>query len=84
MTDPVTLRRYLREVLSLRTARKFTERQLFDGCRKLAGEALQVDELRAAIEWNQSRNYVDYQHDDDLSEDVYFLTEAGRKKEGLS
>lgn len=82
MNDPVKLRKYVREVLALAPPkRRFTERMIFDGVQKLATDTLQVDEMRAAIEWNHSRNLVEYQWDEDENQNTWALTPAGRKKE---
>lgn len=84
MNDPVQLREFIREVLAMRPRDKFTERQHFEGVRRRCpGDSLTVDEFQEAREWNHSRNYIDFERDDDLDADVWFLTPKGKAKEGV-
>ncbi len=83
MNDPIALNKYLREVLALAPRRRFTERMLFDGMKRLTGGELTVDEFKAAIEWNHSRNLAEFKYDDDLQADTWALTAKGKAKEGV-
>lgn len=84
MNDPVALRRHIREALALRPRYEFTETQHFEAVRrKCVAEKLQLEEFLAAREWNHERNLIEFRHDDDLAEDVWRLTDAGKTKEGV-
>ncbi len=84
MNDPIVTRKKLREVLALRPSRKFTEPMLLEGVTALMPERVSVDELRAAIEWNHSRGFIEFAHNEDLERDEWFLTGKGKSKEGLA
>lgn len=84
MNDPIMVRRYVREVLALAPKREFTERMLFDAVTRLTRERLTVDEMHAALQWNEARRYVTHRKDDDLEAEVWSLTITGKQKEGLA
>jgi hypothetical protein len=91
VNDPVLLRRYVREILaSSQDRRLLTERMIFDGVKRLARDPLQVDEFKAALQWNASRNYVVSEPDDDAAHPgeeaplLWKISEDGLKKEGLA
>ena len=84
MTDPIELRRWVRLVLSaLPRSQRASEALIFQ---KLVGEFpnLKVDEMQRAILWNQSLGYVDYRYDGQTERQLWALTDAGWKEEGLS
>lgn len=84
MNDPIHLRAHVREVLAIRPRDKFTERQHHEAVRRLCpGGRLEVDEFKAAREWNHQRNYIEFERDDDLDTDVWFLTAKGKAKEAV-
>ena len=83
MTDPVDLRMFVRTALStLPQGRRMGETMLYTHLRQDFAE-LRVEELRAAIEWNHARGYIDFRRNHDLERDEWALTETGRAKEGL-
>jgi hypothetical protein len=83
MNDPVILRKKLREVLAMAPRRRFSEQMLLDALNRLVPEELTVQELKQAIEWNHAHNWIEYRHNEDEGRDEWFLTDAGKQKEGL-
>ncbi len=83
MNDPAKLAIFVREALAKRTHLRLTEIQLFGAVADLAPDKLTVDEFRDAVEWNQSRNYIDRAFDDDRRLDTWALTKKGKVKQGL-
>lgn len=86
MNDQIVLRKLVREVLALAPStagkvRRFTERMLFDGVQRLLPEQLGLPSLRAAIEWNQERDYIEFEWEEDENENTWALTKKGRAKE---
>lgn len=90
MNDPVRLRQYTREVLCMARQRWFNERLLFDSVKNLCRDALTVDELKAALMWNEVQEYVESKedkeariHPDDPAVIIWHITETGLKREGF-
>jgi hypothetical protein len=87
MNDPKTIRKQVREVLALAPRikggerRRFTERMIFDGVQKFCTDPLTVDELKAALEWNLSRNLIESRWDDEEEQNTWALTPAGENRE---
>ena len=42
-----------------------------------------IEQLRRAIEWNQARDYIRFERDDDTGEIQWFITRAGIAKESI-
>lgn len=81
--DVVALRAEVRRVISAMPGNmKVTKAVLLAGL-KAQGFAPGDMHLDEAVEWNQSRGYLDYRYDTDIDQDVWFLTDRGREKEGL-
>ena len=84
MNDPIVLRKLIREALAMRPRYEFTERQHFEVVRrKCIGEHLDLEEFLQAREWNHERNLIEFRRNDDLDEDVWQLTTAGKAQEGV-
>lgn len=84
MNKPAEVRQHVRAALAMRPRDKFTELQLFEVTRrKCPGDKLDVDEFRAALEWNLAENYVTYEFDKDADAERWWLTKAGKAKEGV-
>jgi hypothetical protein len=83
MNDPILIRRAVRRALALRPRDGLTEGVIFEACKIQGYQGLKVNELREAMEWNLARNLVSFKRDDDLEEDLWTLTKAGRVKEGI-
>lgn len=89
MNEPAQIREYIRQVLALARRNEtgqrvpMDDRRLYLGVERLCREALKVDEFRAALAWNESRDYVVRSFDDVADSDAWALTPAGLKKEGV-
>ncbi|HMJ06370.1 MAG TPA: hypothetical protein VK474_08975 [Chthoniobacterales bacterium] len=83
MNDPVLVRRKLREVLAMALRRRFSEEMLLDALNRLLPDKTSVAELRTALEWNHARGWIEYRHNEEEERDEWFLTDAGKQKQGL-
>lgn len=83
MNDPVLLRKKVRAVLALAPARRFSEPMILDAMGGMMPEPVTHEEFKVALEWNHARNLVEYRHNEDLERNEWFLTDAGKQKEGL-
>jgi hypothetical protein len=79
---PVILRAKVRDVLlALPAGRKATRKMIDDSIREVFGYVDATDDhILEAIEWNHSRNYIDYSHNHDASRDEWFITDKGRAR----
>ena len=73
----------MREVLALAPTRRFSERMILDALGGMMPEPVTYEELRKSIEWNHSRNFIEYRFNGDMERNEWFLTDAGKQKEGL-
>ena len=75
------LREAIREALGVVPAGKLctTEMLTKSAARIVIFEVTEAD-LQEAIEWNQSKGFIDYKWDSDSEVDSWFLTERGRAK----
>lgn len=83
MNSASQVREKLRKWLAMYPRRRFPEHLLFDGVASLLPDDLTVEELKAAIEWNHSRNYIEYKRNIDREWNEWFLTEEGKRKEDV-
>ena len=83
MNDPVLLRKKVRVVLALAPTRRFSEPMILDAMSGMMPEPVSFEEMKKAIEWNHSRNLIEYRHNEDLERNEWFLTDAGKQREGL-
>jgi hypothetical protein len=89
MSDAMTiaLRRRVRVALSVaaRAGRKAVSLEVIRAGIEALGFPLsteaEMDALREAMEWNQSRGLIDYSYNAELEIDEWFLTERGRTHE---
>lgn len=72
----------MREVLNLAPGYGYNEQSLLDKVNELARpEAANISQLRQWIEWNHRRGYIRTEFNEDLEEDLWFITEDGIAKE---
>lgn len=90
MNDPVLLRQYVREIMAYGPpGRAWTERKIFEGVKRLARDPLSVDELHAALRWNEARDFIESRPDEDAATageetpTLWVMTATGRQREGL-
>jgi hypothetical protein len=85
MNDPILVRRQLRTILSALPVNRqqVSEEFLVEQLSRFFPSKATVNELRNALEWNQSRGFIDYRHNTDEDRVEWFLTDAGKHKEGL-
>lgn len=89
MNDPVLIRKEVRRALSAaprdaRGSRKaLSETKLFLLVNRSARDPLHVDELRAALNWNEAKGYASQRFDEDEEQTVWELTASGAEKEGV-
>lgn len=77
-------RKLVREVLNLAQGYGYDEEALLDGVNELASPAeANISQLREWIEWNHGRGYVRTEFNEDLDEDLWFITEEGIAKERI-
>lgn len=87
MNDPVLIRQAVRRVLALRPRSitdGLTEQFIFDAVKMLGYRGLTVPELRVAMEWNLTRDFVSFAFNDDVDADLWDLTPKGKAKEGIA
>lgn len=85
MNDPVLVRQRIRKILSALPVHRPWAREEFvlEVLNEFFAEKVTIDELRTALEWNQSKGYIDYRQNGDKDRIEWFLTDLGRHKEGL-
>lgn len=93
MNDPIIMRAKLREALGLAgrkpngERRALTEDMLKTSVERLAGlqpGELRVPEFLELVEWNHSRNLIEFRYDEDQETNLWKLTPKGLSKEGLA
>lgn len=83
ITD-TTGRQLVREVLNLAKGYGYNEENLLEKLNELARPAeANLSQLREWIEWNHGKAYLRTEHDEDLEEDLWFITEEGIAKERI-
>jgi hypothetical protein len=80
----IALRSAVRSVLSALPARRRATMAVLRSGLSALGFAPTDAQLNGAIEWNHSRNFIDYARNHDIDQDEWFLTDRGRAKEGLA
>jgi len=86
LNDPLILRSTLRGVLALNPREERSETMLKLGMEAMLGlkaRSLPVPDFQTALEWNHSRNLVEYRFDDEAEANFWKLTEHGKIKEGV-
>ena len=82
MNDPILLRGYVRHVLSA-SRRPLDEAVIYSHVAPMTRDPLLVDELKTALLWNESRDYISATLNDDTAQHEWSLTPKGRTKEDL-
>ncbi len=72
----VTLRPVVRELMAAAPKMPFTVASLYRQLKPLY-PAIGEGDVRAALLWNQSKGYVDFEHDAELEVDIYRITKRG-------
>lgn len=75
--NSLPLRRVIRETLQMAPARRWTVTALFAQIRIQFDFAAEAD-VKAALLWNQSKGYVNYEVNQEFERDEWFLTLRGR------
>lgn len=77
-------RKLVREVLNLAQGYGYDESALLDRLNELARPAqANRSQLREWTEWNHHRAYIRTEHNEDLEQDLWFITEDGIAKEAV-
>lgn len=85
MIDQTELRQQVRVVLSTRAADEtLAEAYLFAALRRFFPEAVKVEEMKLALEWNRARGWAESRWNEDDEITTWKLTGRGRIKEGLA
>lgn len=74
------LRVKVREVLGLSTYRQ-TDEMIRDAVGQTLSPAPSIEEIKKAIEWNQARGFIEYEHNPDMERDEWALTDRGQAKQ---
>ena len=83
MNDPISLRKLFRETLAVYPNRRILESLIFKSLSELSMDLLKVSEFSEARNRNRSQGYVESRANADHDEAEWFLTDAGKQKEGL-
>lgn len=79
------LRKKVREALmALPQGRRITLKILTDLVNELLAVEASADEVRDAVNWNHDQGFVGRIHNDELEQDEWYLTKAGREHEMAS
>ncbi|GAA5482066.1 hypothetical protein [Haloferula sargassicola] len=74
-------KRLVREVIALARGYGISEKAITDKVNELARpDRAKIATVREWIEWNQHRGFITYRYNEDLEEDLWFLTERGQAK----
>jgi hypothetical protein len=76
----VMLRRLVREALDLASPQKLTSNLIEDAVESLGTGDVAAADIREAMEWNQRKGYITYEHNEDLEVDLWSLTDRGVEK----
>lgn len=76
----VMLRRLVREALDLASPQKLTSDLIEDAVESRGTGDVSQDEIREAMEWNQSKGFITYEYNEDLEVDLWSLTDRGAAK----
>ena len=89
MNDPVLLRKEVRRILSAAPRdekgkrRPLSEMKIFVLADRAARDPLHVDELRAALNWNEAKGFAIQHFDEDEETTAWELSAEGAAKEGV-
>lgn len=83
MNDIVLLRKKLRAVLALAPTFRQSEQMILDALGGMMPEPVSHAEFAEALNWNHARGLVEYRFNEDADRREWFLTDAGKQKEGL-
>lgn len=78
------LRKKVREVLALAAGYYLSEAQIFDNVNELLEPDAELCDVRAAVEWNVSENYIKSRYNDDYEQREWTITKAGIAKETIN
>ena len=77
---PALYRRYLREVLSLSSPFRITEKALADAVQELLPGELDLTMFREAVEWSMAKDYLRSATNEDTDQKEFYLTSLGEAK----
>jgi len=77
------VRQKIREVLNMAPGYGKTETMLLEFVNELTGGGVEIEQLRAGIEWNHGQDYVRRHVNEDTDEVEWFITKHGIAKETL-
>ena len=88
MNDPVIIRAQVRRALAIAPIRQggrrtLSEDMLKTSVERLMGGSISVPEFQVGLEWNHSRNLIEFTFDQDAEANFWELTLRGREKEGV-
>ena len=84
MNNPHIGKKNLRAVLAMAPTRRFTEAMILQGLEATMPDMVQPEEFAAWLEWNHAQGFVEYRTNPDFgNRREWFLTDAGKQKEGL-
>ena len=74
----------MREVLNMAQGYGYSEKSLLDSINGLAAPAgAKWSEVREWVEWNHSKGYLRTEFNEDLDEELYYITKEGIAKEAV-
>ena len=77
-------RELVRDVLNMAPGYGYSEDSLLDGINQISRPAeAKWSEVREWVEWNHSKGYLRVEFNEDLDEDLYFITSEGIAKESV-
>lgn len=78
-----TVRLYVREICAMAEGYGCTEAMIYDAVNeRLPGKA-NLTQVRDAVEWNVSKNYLRHQVNEDTDESEWVITQDGLAKERI-
>ena len=78
------VRQEIREIMAQAPDRRFTAEMIHNRVNQLHRDLpVPFDLCNDHLEWNFQRGFVDYQYNHELNRDEYFLTDKGKRQEGL-
>lgn len=78
MNDSITLRPVVRETMQLAPERKWTVKALHAQIRAEYPQSTESN-VQAAMLWNQSRGFVNYEVNDETGQELWTLTPKGKE-----
>ncbi len=79
-----TVNAKIREVLAMASGYGKTEGLILQSVNDLTGGGVTLQEIRNALEWNLSQNFVRSEYDSEDETTVWFMTAGGTAKQNLS